>query len=147
MNLGKTLTALVLPVMEVSMATRKTPEELIRDQLTRLVRDRFTGVAAELMCRMVEELPRRSQLWNVRTAKAKFSEVLALVRTGYPQFVQREGDEEPVMLISLTTMIDFLERGVIGKSYTESMAPFMQHTSTALAVPELGEMDRLTIPI
>lgn len=129
------------------MATRKAAEGLTRDQLTRLVRDRFTGLTAELMCRMVEELPRRSQLWNVRTAKAKFSEVLALARKGDPQFIQREGDEEPVMLISLTTMFDLLERGVIGKSYSESMAPFMQHTSTALAVPELGEMDRFTIPI
>jgi len=129
------------------MATRKTTEELTRDQLTKLVRERFSGFAAELMCRMVEGLPRLSQLWNVRTAKAKFSEVLALVRKGDPQFIQREGDEEPVMLISLTTMINILERGVIEKSYTESMAPFMQHTSTALAVPELGEMDRFTIPI
>lgn len=111
------------------------------------MRVRFTGLTVELMCRKVEELPHRSQLWNVSTAKAKFSEVLALARAGDPQFVQREGDEEPVMLISLTTMIDFLERGVIGKSYTESMAPFMQHTSTALAVPELGEMDRFMIPI
>ena len=38
------------------MATRKTTEELTRDQLARLVRDRFTGLSAELMCRMVEEL-------------------------------------------------------------------------------------------
>jgi hypothetical protein len=52
-------------------------------------------------------LPHRSQLWNVSTAKAKFSEVLALARAGDPQFVQREGDEEPVMLISLTTIDRF----------------------------------------
>ena len=111
------------------------------------MRERFSGFAAELMCRMVEGLPRLSQLWNVRTAKAKFSEVLALARTGDPQFIQREGDEEPVMLISLTTMHDLLDRGVVGQSHTVSMAPFMQHTSTALDIPELGDMDHFTIPI
>lgn len=127
------------------MATRKTSEELTRDHLTKLVRDRFTGLAAELMCRMVEELPHRNQLWNVRTAKAKFAEVLALVRKGDPQFVQREGDEEPVMLISLDTMYQLLDKGVSGQSFTEAMAPYMCRTSTCLTVPELGSRDRFTI--
>lgn len=128
------------------MITRPTLDDLTQDQLTQMVRERFTGIAAELMCRMVEELPRRNQLWNVRTAKARFAEVLTLVRTDAPQFVQREGDEEPVMLLSLKSMYDLLERGVIGQSFTEGMAPYMQCTSTALTVPELGERDRFAIP-
>lgn len=128
------------------MATQKTTEELTTDQLVRLVRDRFTGLAAELMCRMVEELPHRSQLWNVRMAKAKFAEVLALVRTGAPQFVQRDGDEEPVMLISLDTLYKLLDKSVAGQTFTESMAPFMCRTSTCLTVPELGSQDLFTIP-
>ena len=132
--------------MGVPMATRKTAEKLNRDQLARLVRDRYTGFAAELMCRMVEESPRRNQIWTVRTARAKFAEVLTLAHTDSPQFVQREGDEEPVMLVSLKTMHDLLERRVIGQSFTESMAPFMQRTSISLAVPELGARDRFTIP-
>lgn len=66
------------------MATRKTAEGLTRDLLLGLVRDRFTGHVAESMCGMVEELPPRTQIWNVRTAKAKFAKVLALVRAGNP---------------------------------------------------------------
>lgn len=128
------------------MTTRTTVEELTQVQLTKLVRERFTGLAAELMCRMVEEMPRRSPLWNVRTAKAKFAEVLALVRTGDPQFVQREGDEEPVMLLSLDAMYNLLERGVVGQSFTEGMAPYMRQTSTDLPIPEFGSRDRFTIP-
>lgn len=128
------------------MATRKTAKELTRDQLTRLVHDRFTGFTAELMCRMLEELPRRTQFWNVRTAKAKFDEVLALVRTGDPQFVQREGDEEPVMLISLDAMYKLLDKSTAGQSFTEAMAPYMHKTITDLTVPELGSQDRFTIP-
>ena len=128
------------------MATRKTPKEMTRDQLTKHVRDRFTGFAAELMCRMVEELPRQSQLWDVRTAKAKFAEVLALVHAGNPQFVLREGDEEPVMLISLDTMYKLLDRRTAGLSFTEAMAPYMHKTSIQLTVPELGSPDRFTIP-
>lgn len=128
------------------MTTRKIAEALTRDQLIKIVRERFAGETAGLMCRMVEELPHRNQLWNVRTAKAKFSHVLTLVRQNEPQFVQREGDEEPVILLSLKAMHDLLERGVNGQSFTERMAPFMQRTSTILTAPELGEMDRFEIP-
>lgn len=105
------------------MATRKTAEGLTRDQLTGLVRGRFTGLVAESMCGMVEELPPRTRLWNVRTAKANFAEVLALVRAGDPQFVWREGDEEPVVLISLDTMHKLLDKRTAGLSFTEAMAP------------------------
>lgn len=128
------------------MATRKMSEELTRDQLTRLMRARFSGEAAELMCRMVEELPDRNQLWNVRTAKSRLADVLALVRTGYPQFVQRDGDEEPIVLISLDSICKLLDRRMTGLSFTEAMAPYMHRTSTNLTVPELGSQDRYTIP-
>jgi hypothetical protein len=110
------------------------------------VRDRYTGFAAESMRRTVEELPRQSQFWNVRTAKAKLAEVLALVRAGNPQFLQREGDEEPVVLISLDTMYRLLDKRIAELSFTEAMAPYMQRTSTNLPVPELGSQDRYTIP-
>lgn len=128
------------------MTTRIAIEDMTQDQLTKMVRDRFTGEAADLMCRMVEVLPTINRLWNVRTAKANLPHVLELARKDTPQFVLREGDKEPVMLISLAAMYDLLERGVVGQSYTESMAPFMQHTSTSLDVPELGEMDHFTFP-
>ena len=128
------------------MATRKTAERLTRDQLTRLVRDRYTGFAAESMRRMVEELPPQTQLWDVRTAKAKFAEILALVRTGYPQLVQRNGDEEPIVLISLDTMYKLLDKRTAALSFTEAMAPYMQRTTTKLTVPELGSQDRFSIP-
>lgn len=128
------------------MATRKTAEELTRDLLTELVRDHFTGPVAESICRMVDELPSQTRLWNVRTAKAQFAKVLALVQTGYPQFVQREGDEEPVVLISLDTMYKLLDKRTVGLSFTEAMAPYMHRTSTNLTVPELGIQDRFTIP-
>lgn len=128
------------------MAPRKNSEELTRDQLTKHVRDRFTGFAAELMCRMLEELPCQSQFWNVGTAKAKLAEILVLVRAGNPQLVQREGDEEPVLLISLDTMYTLLDRAMAELSFTEAMAPYMQRTSTNLTVPELGSLDRFSIP-
>lgn len=128
------------------MTTRKIAEALTQDQLIKIVRERFAGEAADLMCRMVEVLPRENQLWNVRTAKAKFAHVLTLVRENEPQFVQREGDKEPVILLSLKAMHDLLERGVTGQSFTERMAPFMQRTSTILTAPELGKMDRFEIP-
>lgn len=128
------------------MATRKTAEGFTRDLLTGLVRDRFTGLVAESMCGMVEELPPRTRLWNVRTAKANFAEVLALVRAGNPQFVWREGDEEPVVLLSLDTMHKLLDKRMTGLSFTEAMAPYMHKTCTSLSVPELGSQDRYTIP-
>lgn len=129
------------------MTTRTALEDLTQDRLTKIVREHYTGEAAELMCSMVKELPRMNQLWNVRTAKAKLPQVLELVRKNAPQFVLREGDEEPVILISMRAMHNLLERGIVEQSFTERMAPFMQHTSTTLAVPELGEMDHFTIPV
>lgn len=132
------------------MPTRAVPEKPIPIQitqvdLTKIVRRRFSGLAADLLCRMITEMPSRNTLWNVRTAKAKFAQVLALVRNGDPQFLLREGDEEPVMLVSLKTMHNLLERGIIGQSFTEGMAPFMRHTSADLAARELGPRDRFTI--
>ena len=132
------------------MPTRAVPEKPIPIQitqvdLTKMVRRRFSGLAADLLCRMVTEMPSRNTLWNVRTAKAKFAQVLALVRNGDPQFLLREGDEEPVMLVSLKTMHNLLERGIIGQSFTEGMAPFMRHTSADLTARELAPRDRFTI--
>lgn len=133
------------------MSTRATHEEptqvqLTQVQLTQIVRGRFSGLAADLMCRMVSVLPGRNPLWNVRTAKAKFAEMLALVRKGDPQFLLREGDEEPVILLSFEAMHKLVERGVVGQSFTEGMAPFMRHTSTELTARDFGPRDRFTIP-
>ena len=128
------------------MSRRTAQEELTQVQLTRIVRGRFSGLAADLMCRMVSVLPGRNPVWNVRTAKAKLAEVLALVRQGDPQFLLREGDEEPVMLLSLKAMHKLVERGVVGQSFTEGMAPFMRHTSTELTARDFGPRDRFAIP-
>ncbi len=133
------------------MATRATHEEstqvqLTQVQLTQIVRGHFSGLAADLMCRMVRVLPGRNPLWNVRTAKAKFAEMLALVRKGTPQFLLRDGDEEPVIFLSLESMHKLLERGVVGQSFTEGMAPFMRNTSAELTISDAGPRDRFTIP-
>ena len=129
------------------MPTREVHEKLSQVQLTEIVRGRFSGLAADLMCRMVDVLPGDNPLWNVRTAKAKFAEMLAQVREGNPQFLLREGDKEPVMVLSLTAMHKLLERGVVGHSFTEGMAPFMQRTNTVLTARDFGPSDRFTIPI
>jgi hypothetical protein len=133
------------------MATRALRQvspriNLTQAELTRLVRERFSGLAADLMCRMISVLPDTNPLWNVRSAKAQFAELLAQVRKGHPQFLLREGDEEPVMLLSLGAMHELVERGIVGQSFTEGMGPFMHRTHTRLRVRESAERDRFTIP-
>jgi antitoxin Phd len=45
-----------------------------------------------------DELPQASTVWQVQTAKARFSEVFRLARTAGPQRITRQGKEGVVMI-------------------------------------------------
>lgn len=115
--------------------------------LMNTIRDKLAEPEADTACKMIDEMPiRADSVLNVRQAKSQLTKVLSRVRAGKPQFFKREGDDLPILVISLDTLAQVTNRAVKTFAFYETMRRRLKPAGELLGVLEVESSEVFELP-